>query len=236
MPKIICNHAEFYYELHGQGHPLILIAGYTCDHTFWFPLLTQLKKRFRVLIFDNRWVGQTKDAGKDLSIKLMAEDVMALAHALELQAPHIVGHSMGSYIAQSVALHYGAQIGKWGLLGASPKLRLAALKALKSHVLLREQGADFQILCEVSIPWFFGEFFLSDEQNIEKAKRLMLDNPHPQTLADQKRQLQALEDFQGMENLQTTSSSVFIGCGSEDLIASLVNHNFWPTRFLMQNL
>src|SRR5258708_4769767 len=107
MPFFKANGATIYYELHGEGPPLILIAGYTCDHSFWKPVLRDLAKNFTVLIYDNRGVGQTHDAGGKLSAKLLADDVMAVAAALKFKAPHIVGHSMGGTIAISIAAEYG---------------------------------------------------------------------------------------------------------------------------------
>ena len=113
MSKIKLNNANFYYELHGKGHPLILIAGYSGDHLVWMPLLENLSKQFQVLLFDNRGVGQTTDDGRPLSAELMAQDVVALADALDLKKPHIVGQSMGGTIAQRVATHHSEKINKF---------------------------------------------------------------------------------------------------------------------------
>ena len=106
MPKILVNNAEFYYELNGTGQPLILISGYTCNHNFWHPILDTLSSKFQVLTFDNRGCGKTKDNSQPLLAKLMADDVMALAKALGLKKPHIIGQSMGGTIAQTVASNY----------------------------------------------------------------------------------------------------------------------------------
>src|SRR3989338_85192 len=110
------NGASIYYEMRGSGHPLILISGYTRDHTLWTPVLEALAARFQVLRFDNRGVGRTQDEGQPLSASLMAEDVRALAKALGLQKPHIIGQSMGGTVAQKLAAAYPDEIGKLVLL------------------------------------------------------------------------------------------------------------------------
>ena len=59
---------------------------------------------FHFLIFDNRGVGQTKDAGFSFNLETMAEDTLALIQKLGLKRPHILGQSMGGAIAQILAL------------------------------------------------------------------------------------------------------------------------------------
>lgn len=67
------------------------------------PIVDILSQHFQVIIFDNRADGQTTDGGVILLVELMAQDVMELSDALNLQKPHIVGRSMGGTIVQSIA-------------------------------------------------------------------------------------------------------------------------------------
>jgi len=78
---------QIYYEIHGAGEPILLIAGYTCDNTFWNGLVYDLAKRFKVVTFDNRAVGRTKDSGQPFSIETMAMDAVMLIEHLELSRP-----------------------------------------------------------------------------------------------------------------------------------------------------
>ena len=71
MPNITINNASFYYELHGAGQPLILIAGYGANGRSWMPIVEALSRHFLVMIFDNRAGGQTTDDGVTLSVELM---------------------------------------------------------------------------------------------------------------------------------------------------------------------
>jgi pimeloyl-ACP methyl ester carboxylesterase len=87
------NGASIYHEVRGEGPPIVLISGFTCDHTLWKPVVKLLAKHFQVIRFDNRGVGRTKDHAKILSAELLAEDVRGLIHALGLKKPHIIGQS-----------------------------------------------------------------------------------------------------------------------------------------------
>ena len=59
MPKVQVNGVHLYYEMHGQGYPLVLVAGFACDISFWQLILDELKAHFQLLIFDNRGVGRS---------------------------------------------------------------------------------------------------------------------------------------------------------------------------------
>src|SRR3990167_4083066 len=131
MPNITVNNVNFYYELHGKGQPLVLICGYTADHSYWLPILNALNQHFQVLIFDNPGIGQTTDDGSELSAELIADDIVALTKALNLKKPHILGASMGGTIAQCVASRHPQIVNKLVLLVTSAKWRKAMLLGVK---------------------------------------------------------------------------------------------------------
>lgn len=219
MPTIQLNNANFYYELHGKGAPLILIAGYTCDYSSWQLMMEDLSKQFQVLVFDNRGIGQTTDANEPLSIKQMANDVMALADHLRLEKPHIAGQSMGGTIGQTIAAHFPDKINKLCLLTTSAKWRQAMLRGLKSLLMMREKNIEFDLVFESTLPWIFGETFLQNKEIVAGFKKLLLENPHPQSLSDQTRQFNVLLDFDGREQLEKIKSSTLIVHGKQDIIS-----------------
>jgi pimeloyl-ACP methyl ester carboxylesterase len=65
----------------------------------WFPVVEQLAARYRVVVFDQRWHGRGI-VSEHFSIRDCADDVAAVADALELDAPVVAGYSMGSIVAQ----------------------------------------------------------------------------------------------------------------------------------------
>lgn len=219
MPKINVNNANFYYESHGKGEPLILIAGYTCDHTVWSMILDKLSQQFQVIIFDNRGVGQTVDQGETLTAELMAKDVIALAEALNLEKPHVVGQSMGGNIALQVAHDYPEKISKLGILNSSTKWRTAMLKGLYSLLVLRQKHVDVDILIDTTLPWVFGGAFLDNPENIVGFKQAAAENRYPQTLVDQQRQFNVVATFNGSKYLKNIKNPTLIAYGKEDIIS-----------------
>lgn len=108
MPTISVHDITMYYEIHGQGEPVVLIAGLNSDHTFYqkLGLVARLAERYQVVVFDNRGVGQTDKPDSPYSIEMMAEDTARLLSALGITQAHLLGTSMGGRIAVALALQH----------------------------------------------------------------------------------------------------------------------------------
>jgi 3-oxoadipate enol-lactonase len=65
----------------------------------WFPVVPELARRYRVVVFDQRWHGRGI-VSEHFSVRDCADDVAAVADALDLEAPVVAGYSMGSIVAQ----------------------------------------------------------------------------------------------------------------------------------------
>ncbi|NTU96840.1 MAG: alpha/beta hydrolase [Chlorobiaceae bacterium] len=97
----------------GSGHPLLLIMGYGSTMNLWEPqLLERFAERYKVIVFDNRGVGGSEAGVQPFSISQFAEDSSALLHALGVGQAHVLGWSMGSLVAQELALLYPARVSR----------------------------------------------------------------------------------------------------------------------------
>lgn len=111
MPKVKANDVELYYEIHGEGEPLLLIEGLGYATWMWYRQVPELSRHYQVIVFDNRGVGESGKPDIPYSIEMMAADAAGLLQTLGLQKAHILGASMGGYIAQAFAVNY-AQLTK----------------------------------------------------------------------------------------------------------------------------
>src|SRR3990167_4957000 len=145
------NNVEMYYEMHGYKEPLVLINGLKSDHTGWMPMLDNLKKRFQVILLDNRAIGQTKDDGKAFTVEDMAFDVVLLMEHLKIDLAYIAGHSMGGAIAQVLAHRYPEKVKKIFLCNTFIKFNEAFSEVLE----LYKQGASRVVIMNTVIPWVF---------------------------------------------------------------------------------
>ena len=213
------NGVDLFYDVRGTGQPVVLIAGYTCDHTFWNGIVPALANRFQVIVLDNRAVGRTKDNGQPLSIELMAADAAALIAHLKLSRPAVVGQSMGGAIVQTMLSRFSHVCGPAVILNSAAVFRPVALKALDSLLALRKSGTDLDLLIDAVLPWVQGSEWLSDPQNIAAFKAAIMQNPVPQSVTDQERQLRAIEAFDACSVNTPWPLSATVVSGSEDVLA-----------------
>ncbi|MBW2337761.1 MAG: alpha/beta fold hydrolase [Deltaproteobacteria bacterium] len=110
MAKVNINGCEIYYEVHGQGDPLVLIMGLRRNVEWWFRQIPALSEHFQVIAFDNRGAGRSDKPVMEYSMRLFADDTAGLMKALDISKAHILGISMGGYLAQELALNYPAKV------------------------------------------------------------------------------------------------------------------------------
>lgn len=122
MPFANANDLRMYYELHGHGEPLVLIAGIGGDHNVWSAHLPEMCQHFTCLVFDNRGVGDTAGAETEYSSRLMADDTAALMESLGISGAHVVGVSMGGIIAQELAIYHPQKVRKLVLASTWAKM------------------------------------------------------------------------------------------------------------------
>ncbi|HEU4443381.1 MAG TPA: alpha/beta hydrolase [Nitrososphaeraceae archaeon] len=88
-------------------NPIVLITGASTTMDMWSPtLLKELSSNRSVIIFDNRGAGESTAGTKEFSINQFANDTIGLLDALNIERADILGSSMGSFIAQELALKY----------------------------------------------------------------------------------------------------------------------------------
>jgi pimeloyl-ACP methyl ester carboxylesterase len=93
------------YERSGAGPPLLLIMGMSGTSLHWGePFLAPLRRDFDVIAYNHRGVGASSWLEGPVTIAQLAEDAAGLLGALEIDAAHVLGISMGGMVAQELAL------------------------------------------------------------------------------------------------------------------------------------
>ena len=97
------NGVTHQYISKGEGPPVVLIHGLGGDLHVWYAVMETLAVNHHVVAMDLRGHGRTGGGRANLTTRSWAQDVEALIDALELPAVTLVGHSMGTLVAQMVA-------------------------------------------------------------------------------------------------------------------------------------
>src|SRR3981081_1181981 len=97
---------KIHWESFGEGPAVLLIAGQGMTVEGWGGTLPALPPSFRVIAFDNRDTGRSSHLPWPYSVAQMADDAVAVLDAAGEQRAHVYGISLGSLVAQGVALRH----------------------------------------------------------------------------------------------------------------------------------
>jgi aminoacrylate hydrolase len=104
MPKAAVGGIELYYETYGDGPPLLLVPGLGGVGSYWRPQIDALSEQFKVIVHDHRGTGRSTRSEIAYSVDQMTSDLLILMDALGIERAHLVGHSTGAAIGQTMAI------------------------------------------------------------------------------------------------------------------------------------
>ncbi|HSC07034.1 MAG TPA: alpha/beta hydrolase, partial [Steroidobacteraceae bacterium] len=103
---IDANGLSFYYEVHGEGQPLLLLHAGSLTGDMWQPYVAGFVTRFRVITPDLPNHGRSAKPERPLSYRQLADEIVAFTRALELVRPVVVGFSDGGQVALEIGIRY----------------------------------------------------------------------------------------------------------------------------------
>jgi 3-oxoadipate enol-lactonase len=220
MPKVQANGIEMFYEEKGTGEPLLLIAGFACDHTNWSQMIPLLASQYRVIVFDNRGVGQTSAPNTPYSIRQMAEDAAGLLDAIGLSCVHVAGHSMGGQIAQELALAHPGRVRTLMLLASCAKLDERGKAVIESWGDL-PRLVDAATGLRLSFPWIYTSHFYATPGTIERVIEEVFSNPFPPSPLGIYQQSRAITSCDTSTRLDGIDCPTLVVVGNEDILSRL---------------
>ncbi len=180
-----------HYVSYGEGPPVVFIHGLGGSANVWHGVMQAMQQHHHCIALDLRGHGRSQGRGK-FSIEGWAKDVQKLLRHLELPAVTVVGHSMGSLVAQQLAHSSPDAVDQLVLLGGISYFQPPTADAYRERAeLVEKEGLD-----DLVEPWLAGavspqshavhagmvgllrELFLRNEpQNYAKSCRALADAP-----------------------------------------------------------
>jgi 3-oxoadipate enol-lactonase len=153
------NGAKLYYEVKGEGQPLLMIHGYPLDSRMWDSQFEDLSQHFKVIRFD--FAGHGKSAVHDNDFDLV-EDIKGLLNYLGIKKTHLAGLSVGGNVSMDFTLSYPEMVEKLilvstGLLGwteFSAERKSYAEELTKCQ----QNGTQDEVIQLMSKAWLAGPF------------------------------------------------------------------------------
>ncbi len=119
------NGINLYFETHGAGRPMVLLHGGLGSGEMFGPVLSMFAQNHQVIVPDLQGHGRTADIDRPIDVRLMADDIAALIDHLGLDAPDLVGYSLGGGVALHTAAKHPAKVRR--LVVASTNIRRDAI-------------------------------------------------------------------------------------------------------------
>jgi 3-oxoadipate enol-lactonase len=208
-----------YYEVHGEGPALLLLAGLGGGTWSWDGQTPYFRKCYRTIIFDNRGAGRSSMPDGPYRMQELAEDARALLDHLGIEKALVLGLSMGGMIAQELALLIPARVEALFLgctHGGGPLRVPPAPEALE--LLLDNAGLSQKEIIEKNIPVFFSEACRKEKPEVIAAYCMAQLSAPAQPEYAFHAQLAAINAFDARERLGRLKIPTMLVTGSADVL------------------
>ncbi len=126
---------EIFYKKLGKGRPVVLIHGFCENHEIWSGFADRLAESFEVFIIDLPGFGQSSPLSIPFSIEDISKKVLNWMDQINLDAPVVIGHSLGGYVALAMASCESKNIAGLGLFHSTPYPDSAERKSNRNRVI-----------------------------------------------------------------------------------------------------
>lgn len=218
MPKVKLNDISLYYEVCGEGVPLLLIGGLGSDSASWLGAVNEFSPHFKAIIFDNRGCGRSDIEDGECTVRKMAEDAIKLLDFLKIEKAHVLGHSMGGYIAQEIAINYPDRVDKLILESTAP------VSSKKDNILLEDIYNQLKREGH-SESWFkrwaallFSPRLITDSSFVDLFVKNSMKHPYLQKAEGFKSQIDAIASFDTHKGIAAIKAKTLILEGENDIL------------------
>ena len=167
------NGVRLYYQVSGQGEPIVLIPGLGLDHTYFSYAIPEMEKYFRVVAYDPRGMGQSARPAGEYTMELWAEDVKQLLAHLQIPSAHIVGSSLGGCVALVLLRQTPALAKSLILLAAFSELDRSLETNFRMRINLVERLGMGDVIRDHVLLWTLSREFIETERGKQAVDGLL---------------------------------------------------------------
>ncbi len=215
---------SIYYDVQGEGEPLVLLMGLGAHGMKWEPHLNEYRKHFRCIVIDNRGAGRSDKPEMEVyTTEMMAEDTLSVLEALGIEKAHFHGISMGGAIAQVIAATHPERVNSLTLTSTFAKpdhFFIRALEILRESVGVLD-GQTFGHLCQYMI--YSANFHETDLQTIIAENNA--PDPYPMPAYAYRAQCNACITHNALPILSQIKCPTLCAQGDSDLFVSEKTRN-----------
>ncbi|HVM92091.1 MAG TPA: alpha/beta fold hydrolase [Terriglobales bacterium] len=182
MHSLRSDDAEIFFEIQGDGPPVVLLHPFPTHHEFWLPVIPALISRYRLILPDLRGHGESEVGQGPAVMTKHAADIARIMDAAGVGKAAFIVCSIGGYIVFEFLRRYRSRVSALALCGTRPQPDTVEARAarLKNADLVLEQGTE-QFL-QSQVPKLMGATTVSARPDVVNGALRMMRKMSPEDI------------------------------------------------------
>jgi len=221
MEHLRSGDAEIFYEIRGNGPPVVLLHPFPSHHEFWHPVAAALEARYRLILPDLRGHGDSEVGEGPALMSKHAGDIARVLDANGIGQAAFVGCSIGGYILFEFWRRYRARMTALALCDTRPQADNAEARAnrLKAADTVLEHGTEPFI--EAMLPKLMGRTTVATRPDLVARARAMMRKMSAEDIGQVQRGMAERPD--SVADLKTITVPTLIVIGEEDVLSTVAD-------------
>jgi 3-oxoadipate enol-lactonase len=221
MERLRSDDAEIFYEIRGNGPPVVLLHPFPCDHEFWNPVAAMLDSRYRLILPDLRGHGESEIGEGPALMQKHAGDVARVLDAAGVGKAAFIACSLGGYILFEFWRRFRNRVTSIALCDTRPQADTAEARAnrLKTAANVMEQGTE--PFLETMIPKLMGRTTVTARPDLVDGALAMMRKMSAEDISLV--QQGTAERPDSIADLRTINVPTLIAVGEEDVLSPVAD-------------
>ena len=216
MPKVTLGDTEIYYESHGSGSPVLLVPGLGGVGTYWNPNIPAFSRNHQLIIHDHRGTGQSSRSRIRYSVDQMTSDLLGLMDHLKIDQAHLVGHSTGGAMAQTLAATHPERLKSMVVYASWTKADPFFRRVFEARrALLTEAGPAAYV--RASAAFLYPDWWVNENiALLEEREKITIPAFPPAEIVASR--IDAIVDFNRTADLPAIKTPTLVLCAKDDIL------------------
>jgi pimeloyl-ACP methyl ester carboxylesterase len=221
MPTVQANDIDIYYEVQGEGEPMVLIPYLAADQACYAFQVAEYAKHFTCFSVDLRGAGLTSKPEGTYTTELLADDVAAFMQAAGIGSAHVFGLSLGAAAGMWLAAKHPALVKSLSLHSAWPGSDPFLRTVVEVWRIMAEGlGSVTEMVIKGIFPWCFTpELYAARPEYIDSLADFVRSRPMPPVDAFL-RQSEAVLTHDARDAIGSIQAPTLLTFGRHDMVTS----------------
>jgi pimeloyl-ACP methyl ester carboxylesterase len=221
MERLRSDDAEIFYEVRGNGPPVVLLHPFPSHHEFWHPVVAALESRYRLILPDLRGHGDSEVGDGPALMAKHANDVACVLDAVGVGKAAFIGCSIGGYILFEFWRRFRERVTALALCDTRPQGDTSEARSnrLKTAAAVLEHGTETFI--EGMIPKLMGRTTVSTRPDLVAGALAMMRKMSADDISLVLRGMAERPD--SVADLRTINVPTLIVIGEEDVLSTVAD-------------